>query len=79
MKYDSRIIILDKQELIEMIKNNKCKNNIDSDKQLIRIIDIFYSRFSIKQLSMIKAKINYIVRTNKQYMQYRKYKDICLF
>jgi hypothetical protein len=78
MEYNSRIIMLDKEDLICMIKSNRCKKYIDSDKQLIRIIDIFYGRFSVKQLSMILAKINYIVRTNKQYIQYKNYKDICL-
>ena len=78
MEYKSKILTLDKEELIGIIKNNVDKKSIEIDNKLIRVIDIFYGRFSIKQLSWITAKIQFIVRTNNLYKNYRGFKDIVL-
>ena len=78
MNYASKILTLNKEELIEIIKNNRDKKSVDIDNQLIRVIDIFYGRFSIKQLSWIFSKVQFICRTNKKYKEFESVKNICL-
>jgi len=78
MNYESKILTLDKEELIDIIKNNRDRKSVDIDNQLIRVIDIFYDRFSIKQLSWIFSKVQFICRTNKKYREFENVKDICL-
>jgi len=41
MNYASKILTLDKEELIDIIKNNRDRKSVDIDNQLIRVIDIF--------------------------------------
>jgi|GEM_PF-4798462 len=78
MNYASKILTLDKEELIDIIKNNRGRKSVDIDNQLIRVIDIFWGRFSIKQLSWIFSKVLFICRTNKKYKEFEGVKDICL-
>ena len=78
MELRSKKLFLNKEELIQIIKNNIDKKSVDIDNKLIRTIDIFYGRFSIKQLSWITAKVNFIIRYNKLYKDYRKMEDIVL-
>jgi len=78
MELKSKKLFLNKEELIGIIKNNQDKKSVDIDNQLIRMIDVFYGRFSIKQLKWITAKINYIIRYNKMYKNYKKMEDIVL-
>jgi len=78
MNYAGKILTLDKEELIDIIKNNRDRKSVDIDNQLIRVIDIFWGRFSIKQLSWIFSKVQFICRTNKKYREFENVKDICL-
>ena len=78
MELKSKKLFLNKDELIAVIKNNRDKKSKDIDNQLIRTIDIFYGRFSVKQLAWITAKVNYIMRYNKLYKDFRKMDDIVL-
>ena len=78
MELKSKKLFLNKEELIGIIKNNIDKKSTDIDNQLIRMIDVFYRRFSVKQLQWLTAKINFIVRYNKLYKNYRKMEDIVL-
>ena len=78
MELKSKKLFLNKDELIAVIKNNCDKKSKDIDNQLIRTIDIFSGRFSIKQLAWITAKVNYIIRYNRLYKDYRKMEDIVL-
>ena len=78
MELKSKKLFLNKEELIGIIKNNHDKKSVDIDNQLIRMIDVFYDRFSVKQLKWITAKINYIIRYSKLYKDYNKMEDIVL-
>ena len=78
MELKSKKLFLNKEELVGIIKNNIDKKSKDIDNKLIRMIDIFYGRFSVKQLQWITAKVNFIVRYNKLYKNYSKMTDIVL-
>jgi len=78
MDYSSKMLTVNKEELIEIIRNNRGRKSVDIDNHLIRVIDIFWNRFSIKQLSWIFSKIQFICRTNKKYKEFSGVKDICL-
>jgi Ni2+-binding GTPase involved in maturation of urease and hydrogenase len=70
------LLVINKSELIEMIKNNCDKSSATIDSTLITMINCFYGRMSVKQLNWIVGKVLYIIRHNKEYSEYKGIKDI---
>ena len=78
MEYKNKTLELNKQELINIIENNLDKKSIEVDNKLIKTIHTYYYRLSVKQYNWITAKINFIIKNNKKYKEYRDFKDISL-
>jgi len=78
MEYKNKTLELNKQELINIIEDNPDKKSIEVDNKLIKTINTYYYRLSIKQYNWITAKINFIIKNNKKYKEYIGFKDINL-
>jgi len=78
MEYKNKTLELNKQELINIIEDNPDKKSLEVDNKLIKTIQTYYYRLSVKQYNWITAKINFIVKNNKKYKEYRDFKDISL-
>jgi hypothetical protein len=73
------ILIIDKNNLIKMIKNNTDKNSVDIDGRLLKLIYHYWGHFSLKQSNWICEKVKYIVRHNKEYKDFRGITDVQLY
>ena len=78
MEYKNKTLELNKQELINIIEDNPDKKSMEVDSKLIKTIHTYYYRLSVKQYNWITVKINFIVKNNKKYKEYRDFKDIIL-
>jgi hypothetical protein len=72
------LLIMDKENLINMIKNNSDKNSFEIDEKLIKLIYNYWGRFSVKQSNWICEKIKYICRHNICYKEYKGITDVQL-
>lgn len=70
------ILMIDKKGLIKIIQDNSDKNSARIDGDLIKMINCFYGRLSVKQMNWIMEKVKYITRNNNEYRKYKGFKDI---
>jgi hypothetical protein len=62
--------------VISIISDNKDTSSKVPDSDLIKMIDLFYNRLSVKQENWILEKIKFVIRNNEKYKESRGIKDI---
>jgi hypothetical protein len=76
IKREGDILVLNKLGIIEIIKDNKDTSSKVPDSDLIKMIELFYGRLSIKQENWICEKVKYVIRNNPEYRKLRGIKDM---
>jgi hypothetical protein len=79
MEKKGNLLIIDKDNLIKMIRENTDKSSVDIDNKLLKLISFYYGRFSLKQSNWICEKVKYIIRHNKTYKEFKGITDVQLF
>jgi hypothetical protein len=79
MEKKGNLLIIDKDNLIKMIRENTDKSSVDIDSKLLKLISCYYGHFSLKQSNWICEKVKYIIRHNKNYKEYKGITDVQLF
>jgi hypothetical protein len=70
------LLIVDRAGIIQMIKDNSDRESANIDCNLIKMIQCFYNKMSVKQLNWLLEKVKYITRHNRKYESFRGIKDI---
>jgi hypothetical protein len=70
------ILKINMRGIISIIRDNKDDSSMVPDSDLIKMIELFYGRLSIKQYNWICEKIKYVIRNNGKYKKLRGIKDM---
>jgi hypothetical protein len=73
---NGNLLEVDKDGLLDIIKNNVDGKSNDIDERLLIMIMRYYGRLSFKQTKWILEKIKYIIRHNNKYKGVKGIKDI---
>jgi hypothetical protein len=76
LRREGELLIADKTGLITMIRDNTDKESVSIDANLIKMIQCFYGKMSIKQTCWLLEKVKYIIRHNWRYYSFKGVKDI---
>jgi hypothetical protein len=76
---NGNLLEVDKDGLLDIIKNNVDGESNDIDKKLFIMIMRFYGRLSFKQTKWIMEKCLYIIRHNNKYKGVRGIKNIIFY
>jgi ribosomal protein L36 len=76
IKRKGNVLVLNKKGVISIISDNKDTSSKVPDSDLIKMIELFWGRLSIKQENWIFEKIKFIIRNNCKYIKLKGIKDI---
>jgi hypothetical protein len=76
MRKENELLVIDKNGLIRLIKDNTDNKSTKIDSDLTRMIICFYGHMSVKQLNWVLEKVKYVIRHNSKYRKYKGIKDI---
>jgi hypothetical protein len=76
LRREGDLLVADKTGLIAMIRDNNDKSSVSIESNLVKMIQCFYGRMSVKQLCWLLEKAKYITRHNWKYLSFRGVKDI---
>jgi hypothetical protein len=76
MEKNGDLLLIDKQGIISLIKNNTDGESGKIDGNVISLVKRYYDCLSVKQQYWILEKVKYIIRHNDKYRDFRGIKDI---
>jgi hypothetical protein len=76
IRKEGELLVVNKTGLIELIRDNPDRGSVSIDSNILKMVQCFYGKMSVKQTVWLLDKVKYIIRHNQKYDSFRGVKDI---